>query len=348
MLVWLWVAVVRALPYVVVHPSLSPWVPGGHKFTVGNVVGYIGDYDNLVLSRLRQFGWKVYPDVQVKQMEMFTQLPSPRHLARLSQRGPLDSELTYSWQLDVLGLGVVVYVLDSGIDVGHKEFQGRASNGINFVDEGPEDVNGHGTHVAGLVASATYGVAKNALVVLVKVLDYKGQLNLLTVILGLEWAANDAAKHGQPLVVNMSLGAMRLLALNAVVDEIALLGLVPVVAAGNENVNACLMSPALALAAITVGAIDDATDHIAPFSNFGHCVNIFAPGVAVTLITTESVVKYSGTLMASPQVAGLVALLLSRGVSDVGAALQEDCTNDAIRFGWLKRSPNRLAYVNAN
>ncbi|CAN3370722.1 subtilase-type proteinase Rrt12p [Diutina catenulata] len=321
------------------------------RFGVGNFRGFVIDADSAmvrVLTRLPQVNM-VSEDIPVKMYEVVEQEPAPRHLARVAQRDPLDDddELVYLWNDAHAGHNVSVYIIDTGVNIHHPQFGGRARFGVNLCNEADHDLNGHGTHVAGLVASNDYGSAKMASIVAVKVLDQRGMGNLTTVVGGIEWAVNDMVSRGQMGVINMSLGSLRSRALNALVDEAAQLGVVVVAAAGNENLNACLESPASATGAIAVGAIDDQTDRLASFSNYGRCVDLFAPGVAVASVDARGEsVQMSGTSMASPVVAGLAAIELSKGTEpgEVRHQLVEAATKNAISFGWRRRSANRLAF----
>lgn len=178
------------------------------------------------------------------------------------------------------------------------------------------DENGHGSHVSGTIAGATFGVAKNATLIGVKVLDADGGGTNSGVIQGLNFVASDAKSKGLSgkAVMNMSLGGSKSSAVNAAVEAIASAGVVPVVAAGNENQDAGNTSPASSPNAITVGAIDQTSDQKASFSNFGTSVDVFGPGVNVESVSIKSdsaSTLLSGTSMASPHIAGLAAYLMS-------------------------------------
>lgn len=287
--------------------------------------------------------------------DYFIQNNAPRHLARLSSRQKLDSDSSkYIFHKDTLGSDVFVYILDTGISLDHPELEGRTEHGASFVDEGPGDQNGHGTHVSGIIASKKFGVCKDCQLIEVKCLNSKGQGDLTTVISAIEFAVEDMLKRDNQdkSVANLSLGSFRSKILNEAVKAAVENGLVMVVAAGNNNMNACMNSPASEPSAITVGAIDDTKDQIASFSNWGECVDLFASGVKVeslSLKNYEGSIKFSGTSMATPVVAGLAAILLDSGIrsSQIKDKLIELSTKDAMRRRHLiarPRTPNRLAF----
>ncbi|KAJ3172842.1 serine protease [Geranomyces variabilis] len=218
------------------------------------------------------------------------------------------------------GENVDIYVLDTGVYAMHPDFEGRARIGTSFSPDGSVDGHGHGTHVSGTAASKTYGVAKKANVIGVKVLDNDGKGLVSQVISGLDWVLTEIGKKNATTgatrrsVVNMSLGgAGQSTALNALVSRLVQAGVPIAVAAGNDNVDACTNSPADSALAMTVGA-STMTDSRATFSNYGPCVNIFGPGsnITSTYIPPASTHVLSGTSMATPHVAGLMATLLSQ------------------------------------
>ncbi|MFJ1563026.1 S8 family peptidase [Streptomyces erythrochromogenes] len=280
------------------------------------------------------------------------QAPAPWTLDRIDQRElPLDGSYTYATKAE----GVTVYILDTGINTGHQEFGGRARAGHNAVFlEGSRDCNGHGTHVAGTVGGQTYGVAKGVSLVAVKVADCRGDGRLSAMIKGLDWVVRDAARApGTPAVANMSMGGSRSRALDAAVLRVVSSGVTFVAAAGNEGRNACGGSPASVPQALTVGATD-AADRRAPFSNHGACVDLFAPGVAVTSAWKDSATataRSSGTSMAAPHVAGAAALLLAGGTARTPAQVSEALVRGAVpdRITALPAgTPNLLLHVTAD
>jgi subtilisin family serine protease len=268
-------------------------------------------------------------------------------LDRLDQRTVSPSR-TYRPMDD--GDSVHAYVIDTGVRIAHREFGGRASNGYDFVDGDSiaQDCNGHGTHVAGTIGGATYGVAKKVRIVAVRVLDCFGEGDLYDVIAGVNWVTAHAVK---PAVANMSMGGDRSRSLEAAVQRSINSGVTYVVAAGNENVNAATESPSALAAAITVGATDS-RDRRASFSNYGSVLDLFAPGVGIrsawnTGNTATAVL--SGTSMAAPHVAGAAALVLDAFPGDTPAQVRNYLVAKATtgRVSGLKGSPNRLLYVPA-
>ncbi|NUR01973.1 MAG: S8 family peptidase [Streptomyces sp.] len=222
---------------------------------------------------------------------------------------PLDK--SYTWP-DSAGAGVTAYVIDTGIRITHKDFGGRASYGWDFVgnDKTASDGNGHGTHVAGTIAGTKYGVAKQAKVVAVRVLDNDGSGTTSQVIAGIDWVTKHARK---PAVANLSLGGSYNAQLDAAVRNSIASGVTYAVAAGNDGLPAALYSPADVKEALTVGATDR-TDARAGFSNFGSAVDLFAPGVSITSDSYASdtgKATFSGTSMATPHVTGTAALYLA-------------------------------------
>ncbi|THA30215.1 S8 family peptidase [Streptomyces sp. A1547] len=261
----------------------------------------------------------VEPDTEFRISD--AQNPAPWPLDRIDQRDlPLDGSYSYA----TTAQGVTAYVVDTGINTGHQEFGGRARVGYNGVFlESAGDCNGHGTHVAGTLGGATYGVAKGVSLVGVKVANCKGSAALTSILGGLEWMVKDAAKApGTPAVANMSMGGTRSYSLDAAVTRAVAAGITFTVAAGNSADDACTGSPAAVPAAVTVGAAD-ASDQWAPFSSYGRCVDLVAPGVSVTSAwkgSTTALARATGTSMAAPHAAGVAALILADGLAAGGTA----------------------------
>lgn len=255
---------------------------------------------------------------------------------------------SYTWP-ESAGAGVTVYVIDTGIRIGHTDFGGRASYGWDFVggDKSAGDGNGHGTHVAGTVAGTRYGVAKKAKVVAVRVLDNAGAGTTAQVIAGIDWVTRNARK---PAVANLSLGGYHNAQLDAAVRKSIASGVTYTVAAGNDGLPASLYSPADVGQAITVGA-SDKKDARASFSNYGSALDLFAPGVSITsasIASNTATATYSGTSMASPHAAGTAALYLAdhrkATPAQVGKALVDLGAAGKVSGRGLG-SPNKLLQV---
>jgi subtilisin family serine protease len=267
-------------------------------------------------------------------------------LDRIDQRNlPLNQSYTYNFD----GTGVTAYIIDTGIRFSHNDFGGRASSGFDAIDGGAaDDCNGHGTHVAGTVGGAAYGVAKNVSLVAVRVLNCQGSGTNSQVIAGIDWVTGHH-QAGQPAVANMSLGGGANTALdNAVRNSIAD-GVTYALAAGNENTNACTRSPARTAEGITVGATTS-SDARASYSNFGTCLDLFAPGSGITSAWSTSNTAtntISGTSMATPHVAGVAALYLDEHPSAAPQEVRDAIVNSATQgvvTGAGSGSPNRLLY----
>jgi serine protease len=212
----------------------------------------------------------------------------------------LDGRYTY----DDTAAPVNVYVLDSGILTSHNQFEGRAIPGYNFVynNANSSDCDGHGTHVAGTIGGKDYGVCKHCRLIAVKVLGCDGSGSSSGVISGINWVISHAQSTGVPLVMSMSIEGGFFATLNDYVTSAVNAGIVAVVAAGNSNANACSYSPASTFSAITVGAVSSSTVK-STYSNFGSCVDIFAPGdnIPSAWIGSNTAVRsISGTSMATP------------------------------------------------
>jgi subtilisin family serine protease len=266
-------------------------------------------------------------------------------LDRIDQRNlPLDNKYTYP----TTAANVHAYVIDTGIRFSHQTFGGRATSGFDAVDGGSaDDCHGHGTHVSGTIGGSQYGVAKGVALVGVRVLDCNGSGSTSGVTAGIDWVTANAIK---PAVANMSLGGGADATLDAAVTRSIASGVTYGIAAGNENQNACNDSPARVPTAITVGATTN-TDARASFSNFGTCVDIFAPGQGITSSwnTNDTATNtISGTSMATPHVVGVSALVASANPTftpqQVRDYLVANATSDVVGNPGTG-SPNKLLYV---
>ncbi|MCX4470850.1 Aqualysin-1 precursor [Micromonospora sp. MW-13] len=277
-----------------------------------------------------------------------TQTNPPWGLDRIDQTSlPLNSAYSYT----STGSGVTAYIIDTGIRTTHTTFGGRAVDGYDAVDNAlpAADCNGHGTHVAGTVGGSTYGVAKSVRLVAVRVLNCAGSGTTAGVIGGVNWVTSNH-QAGQPAVANMSLGGGLNSSLNTAVANSIADGVSYAVAAGNSNANACNSSPAAVGTAITVGATQS-NDARASFSNYGTCLDIFAPGVSVlsSWYTNDTATNtISGTSMAAPHVAGAAARVLQNNPTwtpaQVASYLVSTATTGAVGSPGTG-SPNRLLYL---
>lgn len=303
-----------------------------HTFHIpGNMLGYSGHFDEETIEAVRRHpdvAW-IEKDSVVKTMgsdDPTVEKGSPWGLARISHRKSLGFSTfdKYLYTADG-GEGVDAYIVDTGTNYEHEEFEGRASWGKTIpANDEDEDGNGHGTHCSGTVAGKKFGVAKKANIIAVKVLRSNGSGSMSDVVKGVEWAATqhikkaaaakkDKKKGFKGSVANMSLGGGKSPTLDKAVNAAVDNGLHFAVAAGNDNADSCNYSPAAAEKAVTVGA-STLADERAYFSNFGKCNDIFAPGLNILsswIGSKHAVNTISGTSMASPHVAGLLAYFLS-------------------------------------
>ncbi|MGW6844292.1 S8 family peptidase [Streptomyces sp. NPDC054958] len=265
-------------------------------------------------------------------------------LDRIDQRFlPLNNDFSANRS----GQGVTAFIVDSGIDYTHPEFDGRVRFGFDAIGDGRRgaDCNGHGTHVAGTVGGTTFGVARKVSLVSVRVLGCDNRGSWSGIIAGFDWVANNAR---QPAVLNASLGGGRLAAVNTAVTAVSDRGVLPIVAAGNDNIDACRVSPASAERVVTVGATDR-FDQETDFSNWGSCLDLYAPGKdIISARLGGGSVALDGTSMAAPHVTGVAALYKSEHPNalpaEVADFLDEVSTKDIVQ-NLSGNGPNKLLFT---
>ncbi|PVV01551.1 hypothetical protein BB560_004027 [Smittium megazygosporum] len=324
------------------------------------LMGYSAVLDDRALAVV-----KASPDVVFVEHDQYLtsndlQTGSPWGLGRTNARFKASSPYKFTFDPS-WGAGVTVYILDTGINTNHIDFGGRATTGMIAVSgENATDCIGHGTHVAGTVGSNTYGIARNASIVGVKVFMCNGTGRVSNTIAGLNWVLSDytnrtndsiTKKTSKPkAIVNLSVSGPYSSALNAAITNVVSAGIAVVSSAGNVADDACKYSPASAPATICVGAIN-VTDSVAPFSNYGKCVNLFAPGVSIrsTYIgSNNATALMSGTSMAAPHVSGVLAAIQSKSgpnpysVQQLRSMLLSNATVGVLNI--TNASPNVMIY----
>ena len=322
------------------------------RFVYRNAVrGYAASMSATAAARIAADSRVAYVEADAPVQAVGDQPTPTWGLDRIDERDlPLDATYHYA----TTGAGVTAYIIDTGIRLTHSELAGRAVSGFDAVDGGSaDDCNGHGTHVSGTVGGTTYGVAKSVSLVAVRVLDCNGSGTTSGVVAGIDWATADHVA-GTPAVANMSLGGGASTALDDAVRRSIADGITYGIAAGNGNSlgiaqNACNYSPARVTEAITVGATNS-SDAKASWSNYGSCLDLFAPGVSITsswLTSDTATNTISGTSMATPHVVGVAALYLesnpNASPADVAAAMVAASTPNKVTSAG-SGSPNRLLF----
>ena len=331
-----------------IAPYIASELAGSHRGQLKHV--YQNAINGFAVEMSAEDAERLSQDFRVKYVEEdgvvtldATQSNPPWGLDRIDQRNlPLNATYTFNWT----GAGVRVYVIDTGIRTAHTQFGGRASNVFDAFGGNGQDCNGHGTHVAGTVGGSTFGVAKSSLPRGVRVLNCSGSGSNSGVIAGVDWVR---LNHVAPAVANMSLGGGASSALDTAVNNLHNAGVTIAVAAGNSNANACNSSPARAANAITVGSTTT-TDARSSFSNFGTCLDLFAPGSGILSAwwtSNTATATLSGTSMASPHVAGVAALYKQANPSASSTTIRNAIVNNAttnVVTNPGTGSPNRLLY----
>jgi len=330
----------------------------GFLYNIGTLIGFSARLNSDLLKAERahpdvkyieadQRVWINYEKEPTAPYAQVTQTGATWGISRVSQRNlPLTNTYVYN---SIAGNGVDVYVIDTGILITHNDFGGRGQFVYSAItNEANTDLNGHGTHCAGTIGGTTYGIAKQASLKAVKVLSGSGSGSTAGVVAGVNYVSNNKSPT-RPSVASMSLGGGASTALDQAVQNSILSGVVYAIAAGNDNANACNYSPARVAEAVTVGATAN-TDARSTFSNFGTCVDVFAPGTSITsdwIGSNTATNTISGTSMATPHVAGVLAVRLSVAGNASPAATKSWVTSTAtpnVVTNPGTQSPNRLLY----
>jgi subtilisin family serine protease len=309
-------------------------------FNIGDLHGFAARLSDEMLAEQRQH------DDMIEYIEADQEVHVAACSSQSSAEWGLDRVGETSINLDGIyrydsnaGSGVDAYIVDTGILITHTDFGGRAKWGANYADSTNSDCNGHGTHVAGTVGGTVYGIAKKVNLIAVKVLNCQGSGTNAGVISGIEYVLNQYKSTRRPSVANMSLGGSKSTTLNNAVASAIAGGVTFVVAAGNENQDACNTSPASTSTCVSVGAttIDSVNgadkDVRASFSNYGTCVTIMAPGELIksAWIGSNTATKtISGTSMASPHTCGVAALYLANNPSASPATIKSFLSSSSL------------------
>jgi subtilisin family serine protease len=306
------------------------------------IPGFAAELDDAQLKELRRDRNVAYVEQDAVAELSATQTSAPWNLDCIDQ--PAGTSLNGTYNYNSTASNVTAYIIDTGIYASHTQFGGRAANVYDALGGNGTDCNGHGTHVAGTVGSATYGVAKGVRLRGVRVLDCNGSGSNSGVIAGMDWVRVNAVK---PAVANMSLGGAYSATTNTAANNLANSGVFLAVAAGNSNANACNYSPASASSALTVAALATCTTR-ASYSNYGSCVDIYAPGSSITSTWLNGGTNtIAGTSMASPHAAGVGALYKAvygdAASSTVHAWIVNNAVNNAITNN-ITGTPNKRLY----
>ena len=315
--------------------------------TFENVIqGFVTRTDDAGMRRLMRDSRVAFIEQDGMSYPSVTQSGATWGIDRVDQR---DRPLNGTYVYDTGASNVRAYVIDTGILASHTDFGGRVSGGATAISDGrgTSDCNGHGTHVAGTIGGATWGIAKQVRLVPVRVFGCTGGAANSTIVSAMDWVRTN---HVKPAVVNMSLGGPAASTIDTAANNLINAGVTLVVAAGNDNQNACNFSPARVANAITVGSTTS-TDARSSFSNFGTCLDLFAPGSSITSAwwtSNTATNTISGTSMASPHVAGMAAIVLAGNTGASPATVRSTIvtkatTNRLTSIG--TGSPNLLLYT---
>jgi subtilisin family serine protease len=319
------------------------------------IVGYTALIDSVALSAMKKMTEVDY----IEEDRIVYGNRTQWHLDRIDQRSlPLDGVFNSRFT----GAGVDIYIVDSGIRYTHRTFGGRARfGGYDFqpsTAQGPpgSDCDGHGTHVAGLAGGVTIGPATGANLYSIRVLGCNGEGSSIGIIEGIDHVLRTANRNGRTRILSLSLGTERSPTVNRYIQMAFDRGVIPVAAAGNEEQDACVTSPASAPAAITVGA-SNRRDGLPLFTNYGSCVDIFAPGDQIqsaSHLNDNGLTVLSGTSMATPIVSGVIAVMLQQSPlltpQEITQAIIARSTKNVLDFVTLpsharSNTPNRLVYL---
>jgi subtilisin family serine protease len=305
------------------------------------VNGFAGTLNSGQLNALQHNPNVEYIEQDQQYSATTTQSGATWGIDRIDQRNrPLSGTYTYT----TTASSVRAYIIDTGIQANHPQFGSRASAVYDYAGGSGADCNGHGTHVAGTIGSTTYGVAKGVMLRGVRVLDCNGSGTTSAIIAGIDWVRTNAVK---PAVANMSLGGGYSSTLNTAATNLANSGVFLAVAAGNESQDACNVSPASASGTLTVAA-STSSDARASYSNYGGCVDVYAPGSSITSTWINSGTNtISGTSMASPHAAGVAALYKGTYGDAASSTIVSWIINNStsgVITGNVTGTPNRLLY----